>query len=519
VEKLTLDPKNELTIDPQISGLKPVDELSVCHLVQKESYLTTASWSTSNVSDDILFYSGVSPIMYDNDAATNAKIFMTPMCWLAYNFAQWRGDVIFRFRFIASPYHKGRVRIIYDPTGYSGENIVSDASSTTAVYNQIVDLGKDSNVEIRIPYQQALAWLNTNIAPTSGNIQWSTASSPTFAYSDTQQNGSIVMRVLTALTAPAASSTVKVLVFVRGADNLEFANPVNSLSEVSASTMYSYLAPQSLFEISDADKEEKQQMVAGGVTHAPAPSRYLVNFGEAVLSLRQVMRRASLVDVRYLGADSTHPVVIFQKTQTRWPRPPGYDNTGLDSAKGIVVTASNFNFNFCEFHPMAYIMPAFVGTRGSAIWHFNIEGTTPIGHVRMLRMPTTNATIQEVTTTYAAPATSSTFARNYYVTCRGGSSGNCVTNQNTQAGLSVQLPNYAPYKFQTAAPTNYTYAQSADGSGYDSHQLEIGLNGLAGSLPSNTKLWSYAGIGTDFTVLFFLNVPTMWLYSSVPAAN
>jgi len=32
---------------------------------------------------------------------------MTPMAWLSNLFANWRGDVIFTFKIIASQYHKG----------------------------------------------------------------------------------------------------------------------------------------------------------------------------------------------------------------------------------------------------------------------------------------------------------------------------------------------------------------------------------------------------------------------------
>nr|UNY42102.1 MAG: polyprotein 2 [Picornavirales sp.] len=514
VEKLTLDPKNELSIDPGVVGLSSTDETAICHLVQKESYLTTATWNTSNITDDILFTSVVAPTYYYNDNQPNSKVYMTPMCWLNYNFAHWRGDVIFRFRFVASPYHKGRVRISYDPTGYAGENIISDATSTTAVFTQIVDLGKDTDVEIRVPYQQALAWLQTPGFPVAANQLWSTSASPSFSYDSKYHNGTLCMRVLTTLTAPVTTSSVPIMVFVRGADNLEFANPANAFAEQGSA--YSWFPPQSRDESSG---EEKQKIIAGGTIHQPAPERYLVNFGEAVLSLRQVMRRSSLSGVRYISS-STNPIVLWQRNFTKIPVTPGFDSFGYDSAKGVIATGANFGYNFAEFHPLAYIAPAFIGYRGSVIWHFNLENTSQLGSIRCLRLPHVNTSPGESTVSVALPATSSGVARQYMISCRSGSSGQAITNQFTQAGLSVSLPFYNNYKFSSSAPSNSTFASAADGTGYDCAMLEVSLNGAATpSTTTNARLWQYASIGTDFNLLFFLNVPTLWIYSSTPIAN
>lgn len=509
VEKLTMDPKNELTIDPAIAGLNSLDELSLKHIVQKESYLTTATFSTTNVVDDILFSSVVTPMMFAVEPVAQLKIFMTPVCWISYLFAHWRGDMIFRFRFVASQYHKGRVRISYDPSGYSGENIIADAQSTSVVFTQIVDLGKDTDVEIRVPYQQALAWLQSGTRyPITGWEPWSTSASPTFSHDDTKHNGTIVMRCLTQLTAPVTSSSIPIMVFVRGADNLEFANPTNLLEETS--TIFSYLPPQT----QDMYDSGEQQIIAGGMIHPPAPERFLVNFGEAVTSLRQYLRRSTLVGVRPITADTTHPHALWYRLMTKWPPHPGYDASGFDVADKIVTIGTTMGYNYTNFHPIQYIAPAFVGTRGSVMWHFNLENTGPLEHIRVVRTPYLNATPREYVMS-SPVVNSSKFAR-FYRSTEAGTGGQALTNQITQAGISVSMPNYSAYKFQSTAPGNATFASSADGTGYDACLVEVAANGLAGPAPGNGKLWMYASIGTDYQLLFFLNVPTMFAYSANP---
>ncbi len=517
VEKLTLDPKNELSIDPRVAGLSGLDEMSISHLVQKESYICTASWATTNVAEDILFSSAIGPTMFDCDNATNSKTYMTPMCWLSYNFKHWRGDIIFRFRFVASPYHKGRVRVIYDPYGYAGENIISDSASSTAVFNQIIDLGKDSDVEIRVPYQQAVAWLENPGYPILANQLWSISGSPTFIHDDTYTNGTLVMRVSNALTAPVSSSTVKILVFVRGAENLEFANPVNAFADI-GTKVYSYLAPQSSDEPYEAD-DDRQELIAGGVVHAPPPERYLVNFGEAIMSLRQVMRRSSFVMTRMLPSDTTHMDYLYKRFMSRWPPHPGYDTNGGLSAKGVITTGSDFDYNFCSLHPIQYIAPAFIGTRGSVMWHINTTNPDYITSIRVFRAPLVNTTVSASAVGLTAGSNSNAVGRFYNLYANGGSAGQAVTNQRTQAGISVVMPNYSRYKFQSTSPLNATELQIADGSRADGMTLEIVSAGTFGPVPANTRTWFYAGIGTDYGLHFFLNVPTLWIYSTFPTAT
>lgn len=511
VEKLTLDPKNELTIDPNTVGLESTDELSICHLVQKESYICTTTWATSNATDDILFSSLVAPSMFYTDNQTQAKIFMTPMCWLSYNFVHWRGDIIFRFKFVASPFHKGRVRISYDPAGYAGENIISDAASTTAVFTTVVDLGKDTDVELRVPFQQAYPWLRENGFPVASNTLWSTNASPTFAYDPTLHNGTIVMRVLTALSAPVTTSSIPVMVFVRGAENLEFANPSNAFND--NETRYTWLPPQS-----EEDEDELLKVVAGGQVHSPAPERFLVNFGESVNNLRQILRRSSLSYVRQVvNSDAGSTARLLWLTVGRLPPCFGFEAGGLDLVSGLIATGSTFQCNYTKLHPITYNTAPFIGQRGSIIHHLNVTHGRPVQHIRVVRRPHSLPTALSLTTTSLSTLIDRAFASDAYTFLNGGSSGHALTNQQTQSGLSVLYPYYSNLKFSSTAPVRGSTFAISDGSAYDTFLIEAFYNDtITDGNQKDVTLWDYASIGTDFTVYFFLNVPTLFRYSAVP---
>lgn len=538
IEKLTLDAKNELSIDPAIVGLSSEDEFDMQHLVARESYLTAATWSTTNLVDDILFYCPVGPqFMFDTStipivsATASTAFHQTPVCWLSQMFGSWRGDMIFRFRIVASQYHKGRFRISFDPAGYSGENIVTDNTSTSVIYNSIIDLGKDSNIEMRIPFNQALPWLSTFQGPASNSPPlWSTSLTPTFQYNDSYNNGSITLRCLTTLTAPVATSSVKILVSVRGAENLEFGNPCNQMSDLAnvysgLTTHFSLLPPQSSMMPSYDGSGISDILIAGTKTNV-VPERYLANFGESIQNLRQILRRTSLVGVlNYEASPAPTTPFIVVYASGRLPQTFGYDSHGADSARGQGnLFTTSFNWN--TLHPITYIASAFVGTRGSVNWSVNAEPGT-FASVKVYRVPTTIYNYQYGILSSTAGFTNSQLNAFYLNNSSSASAGLALTNQQTQAGLAFQAPQYSNILFQSTNAVNTTTGNGTTSSvptndeyqeGY--HLLEISSTPVtSGGIPTTAcKIWRYAGAGTDFTCHFFLSVPTLFYYGVSPIA-
>jgi hypothetical protein len=272
---LALDPKNELSIDPAIVGRSSEDELAISNFVTKESFLAATSWSTSSDVDTPLFTSNVLPQLGWNTPIVNGasttvgnKLTMTPMALLGALFANWRGDITFRFKFVASPFHKGRVRISYDP--YSG--VVQNTGDTGPyVFNKIVDLGAETDVEFTVPYQQALPWCYTRALMDSAD--WSTSTSPSVSPTDTFTNGVISVKVLTTLTAPVSSSSITMLVYVKGSPNLQFANPRTGNYDLSPFALQA-----------DEYREARGlETVMGEASVERNDKRNLVNFGESVV--------------------------------------------------------------------------------------------------------------------------------------------------------------------------------------------------------------------------------------------
>lgn len=509
VEKLTVDPKNELSVDPSIVGLPSNDELSIQNLISKESYLTNFPWSTSASADALLFSTAITPIMFDMDALTNAKLYMTPMGWVGQMFQFWRGDVIIRLRFICTQYHRGRVRVTYDPSGSSAQNVLNTVATQTTCFNEVIDLTKDTNIEIRVPYNQALAWCQTFVPTSASQIPFTVGSGTIFNHVPGVTNGTLAVRCVTSLTAPVASSTIACIVSVRAAENLEFASP----SDIQA--RYSYFQTQS----DQYEETEAQQIIAGHAGARAAPGRFLVNHGEQVVSLRQLLRRYNFYRGSLLTPNlSSTQIKVLTELFYRFPLSPGYDPTGINTAVGL-ISALPAPFNYVTNTYLTWLSAAFLGTRGSINYTLNVDALNPIKTMNIARQTITKlpAFVSAVSTLTVGSNSANASFLVYTAGLTFSGAGTALNNQLTNSTLSVQLPMYSAYKFNTTTPSNASATVSQDDTSTQNFRFTLisDKNVSAATGQASAINW-YVAAGTDFGLHFFLNVPTIFIYATLP---
>lgn len=496
VEKLTVDPKNELSIDGSIVGHTSEDELAVLSLVTRQSFLTTTTWTTTTPVDTPLFTSLVTPHLF-RKSTPNGDIYMTPMDMVARLFANWRGDVIFTFKIAASKFHKGRLRISYDP-GSAGVQTTGDTGPF--VHNQIVDLGEHTTVDVRIPYQQALAWLYTSQNTTE---LFTTSSTPALALDSTTQNGILSVKVLTLLSAPVATSSVSIVVLVRAADNFEVANPCIPPVQYSQ------------FGLQGTAEEIGEEIAMGNCDDTVRMDRSRVYMGENVRSLRHLLRRVNLVDTTTIVSANTG---LTSWTFGKYPPWYGYDPNGGNTARNVGNTA-NVPFNWSQNSPYSILAPCFIAQRGSVHWHIGPKSNQPLSHIALSRVAPASTLTNSFLFENLDVATSGGAARQMWRRLWFTSAGGAVTSGSVQPVLSVSIPNYTGFKFQAVDPTKSTL-NVASGSKWDGSDREaVRLEYLqTGQACTTIQIMRHFGVGTDFSLLFFLNVPTWRIYSSTPGA-
>lgn len=212
---LTLDVKNETTIDPRTVGLSGKDEMSIPTVCQNECILTRFSWNVTDVPDTELFRIPVTPFIkstFPTDGLTD----MPPCAYVASFFEYWRGTMKYRFIFNASNFHRGKLRFRYEPYGSTNE------LDYNVVQSEIIDLSETHDYAIEIGWGADRN--NLQVMGNNGNLAIPNTSADLLKH-----NGTIIVSVANNLTVPdeTSDSEIDVLVGVTAGEDIQFHVPTD----------------------------------------------------------------------------------------------------------------------------------------------------------------------------------------------------------------------------------------------------------------------------------------------------
>ena len=500
IDKLTLDAKNELSIDPRVAGCSPDDPMNLSAFAAREGVFTTISWAETDATGADLINWGVNPCMAKSAAITAASRYaMLPSCFAAQCFQYWRGDMIYRIKVIASQYHRGRIQVSWDPRKPSF-GIATDISAS--VYNTIMDIGESTELEFRVPMSQTVPYLQ-NIYPPSTIFSTSTSifsSSTNIVY-----NGYITVKVLTELSSPSGSAPASIIFSARAGDNIEFAGPVEPDYRMSPYT------PQSVEMDYDMNGEID---IAGGSTRTD-PNLSSVYMGEKVPSIRTLCQRTCVyATIPFEPPSATTNACLSTWVHHRLPLYPGFDPVGSSAAVGLISGVSQ-DYNWVCWNYMNWFAMCYVGQRGAINYYFmpNSQGDY------MPQIIANRAGTAEVSYTLEGLRTAQGATRNsinwmvnrLFQSCRG----TAVSHSTSNATLSLSLPLYSNYKFisnSTATRTRGTN-RTIDNTfmdGFEVHAFQpIGSS-------NQPVMQVFTSAGPDFSFVYFQNVPTIYRYSADP---
>jgi len=387
----------------------------------------------------------------------------------------------------------------WDPHGGIG----TSGEYTTEVYSKIVDITEETDVEFIVPYTQLSSYLSVD----SSLAEISATTSTSITGIGELFNGIITVRVLNEQTSPVTNAPITLLTFVRGADNLEFAGPRD------ISTLIQPFAPQS-GEGMDVDIARNCIGVSESVAD---PNINLVYMGEHCVSIRQLMRRSvRLMRIGYPLTGAANTNYRLRSVLPRSPLYPGFDSNGFQGATAPILGVPK-RYNWVHWHPTTYFALCYVGSRGSYIYSANVCGRYASSHSRILRDNVahgSNAWRNNIVTN------ADTFVNESSIVnlSKAGASGQTLTNQRTQAGVCALVPMYNKYKFVNNNPVIRAYGVILDDTYNDAVIFETEISTTATTDMSVTHTDIYVGCGTDFNLVFFLNVPALWLLDTSPPA-
>lgn len=188
------------------------DEMSIDYVARTYNYVGRFKWNKGMGPGTQLYSHTVSPVSWFAKTGTTG-LCVPHLFFCATNFVLWRGGINIKFKFVKTKFHSGRVRIFYTPGLFNStlpSNFEHDAN-----YSTVVDLRSDTDVEFNLPYVATVPWLHIKESPWAGS------------FDQTQVCGSVYMEVLNELVnTSTVSDTVEVLVEVCGAEDIEFAVPI-----------------------------------------------------------------------------------------------------------------------------------------------------------------------------------------------------------------------------------------------------------------------------------------------------
>lgn len=523
VEKLTYDPKQELTVDHNITGAQLDDELSIKAITSKSSLLTYFTWSATTNENSLLGTINVSPchcdIRADGTGEYGIEWIQTPLSHATFPFKYWRGGINYRFQINASDLHRGRLLLVYDPRGFTGTGI----PDTNTVFSRVIDLEETKDFMLPIHWFQQKSWAKVPRSPTSLGIGKDTAL-PT---DQTEYaNGQLRIYVLNELTGPDEDLTnsVRILTWISGASDYEVAVPDDTMikstafagnfahttTEVNGAWSQSGILNNSkTAEASKPGHDGSEMLEPIGDPSSPN-ALSLVYHGETFDSFRDMFKRYNLNSVFVRSHDATKDgrATRYRITLPNFPMYNGRAQTNgmYQQARAGGLNAVNYNISGRTL--LNWITPAFAARRGGIRYKYmlghNIITSSPIGMVASRAQTDLNTFGTEET---VMDSSTEVKHANFTLLQATGHNGSAYTSKEVPA-LEIELPYYSDKKFEDASSI-----VTADQLPDHTHHVDIydGQRQTQGDL----EIFQYVATGEDFNLTWYVNAPSFFVQAYV----
>lgn len=516
--KLSLDAKQEITIDPRTMGLSGVDEMTIASIAGRESYLTSFTWTVDTAPrfapGSFLWGSHVSPVLWAEHINGTNREFHFPACaFAALPFKHWRGTMNFRFQIVASSFHKGRLQISYDPF-----NRIGSQWELNTNYSRIVDIAEEKDFTVSIgwgslhPYCEHLEPNGTVLVqpPYGPNTTDVPSVNPV-----NQTNGFIGVKIINSLAVPDSlvDNDVTINVFVSMGDDFEVFNP--SAQSLQPWTIFPSEQLDTQSELLDCQSE----MLDESVAEPSAPMNQQVDesmlasidltdgmssicFGEKIVSFRQCMKRYGYSTA--YGLTDTG-LLIYKRTCNDFFGYRGYDPQGIHS------TAALQPYNYYKTDVLHYLTPAYTCRRGALrkkiqavnIGNFALSSIVIEDSImRVTRTPQDDTfTIEQIPIDLSV-SSSSGLTYTHTANLTNTWAGTHVTCTKGNPVLEVEFPYQQDKRFLFGKQTDFS--QDLGNQGY--------LFEAIGRNDANTStVWhEYTSIGEDYQLAFFTGAPVMY---------
>jgi hypothetical protein len=504
VYKLSMDSKQERTIDPRTVDLGDKDEMSITNIVQIESYLGNFSWRSTDLSGAVLMNMVVTPVLFriDTDVEPSPPIWMTPSCVVSQTFQYWRGGMKYRFMANSSSLYRGKLKISYEPASITAASELSENTN----YTYIMDLAHTDDFTVCIHwcsdkhYLQTYPMFLTNSAFIPG---------VDIVMDPTRHNGKILVSVVNELTSPGdIVANCPISIFTSMCDDADFAVPTSK--RISSHTLYRPQSGDSLGINLVTDKPSSTAVVTEFGTKIVDPQQNNVYFGEKVSSIRALLKRYVHVFTEsdfQTASPSRRQLIGYVKWKLLGYR--GFSTTGAGlSADG------RYNFNSHSF--LHWYRLAYVGERGSVRLKILKNGSATVApasaYLTASYLPFTedNNRVGRTDTGDLSGANPSAASNFYQANYLNSGQGFAITDTRINPMLEIELPDYSPFRY---SPTSRILATTDD-----SQNILVSFERNASQVGFAETLSYFLASGEDYTLFYWAGFPPV-LIQPTPAPS
>eukprot|EP00918_Siedleckia_nematoides_P043818 GHVU01095750.1.p1 GENE.GHVU01095750.1~~GHVU01095750.1.p1 ORF type:complete len:477 (+),score=25.49 GHVU01095750.1:140-1432(+) len=426
-------------------------------------------------------------------------------------FNYWNGTMKYRFQIMSSAFHKGRLKISYDP------NFVANEEMNIA-YTRIVDLQEETDFTLSIGCGQEKTFMEMSDPRSTATTQ---IFSTTRFLSREPGNGVLSVSVLNNLTSPSETSglDVKVNIFVSCGDDIEFAVPSDRFQNF-------VVVPQSLLGpliephmgddpntfVNEQDQMEQPNEDTLLQTYDNMKDTYKVFFGERLASFRSLIKRYNLHTAIGPGVDNNETLSVY--TMSMFPFYRG-------NVPFAVHDSTTGNYNYGNTVLLHWVNLMFSGYRGSIRYKWIPSGEKSSTNLYAERLDPVKfaAKYSYGQSSLATFDNSSQVARHAVQTASFGTppsgvTGTCFTNSEVNPVLEYEVPYYNASRFSPAKMVDVTSGKIESYEIETTHKLVVEYVGST----KKTFVGCYVAAGEDYNCYFFTGLPQMYYEATVPLA-
>lgn len=383
--KLAMDAKNEVFIDPSVVGLGSSSDMELLEIAKRSVNFASPDWTTSIPADTLFYRIAVNPNL-SFSVGLKGGIALTPMGHVSSCFKYWRGTIKFRIEILCTPFHRGKLRIAYDPVNSFSSGLGIGEFNTT--YSHIIDLSESNSYDFCVGWgvnQPYLQVQDPSILSHTGNPTTSILN-PLF------HNGYVAISVLSPLTvgvgATSTAAPAMVKLWAYAGDDFAWGMPTTDL--MVDKEIYKSSAQFIVSTVAQSPLESQALQLAqiGSSTAEIVPQENLclnnvpdynddgsiagTHMGERIVSLRQLLKRYTYVDTLCLTSPSLSKGKEYRSYLQTWNIPP---NKG--KVIGASVAPSNPSiigqYTYVRLSYFGWFYPVFMAYRGSSRWKYFVS--------------------------------------------------------------------------------------------------------------------------------------------------